>query len=164
MGFLELKAKSFRLSEETTPYQKTKSFRFAGIRDGINLDGINLRGRGGEGGWLIPNAISAEPRGAQANVGVMHTDTWWDADGDFCLPGHRLIPCSMSKPGRMFPARTETWWDVDGDFLFVRTPIHSLLDAGLALCYGESNNLTRLCCCMAFYDPASSCLIALLSS
>ena len=60
-------------------------------------------------------------------------ETWWDAGGFFCMPGHRLILRPMSKPGGALPLAIQT-----AEFVYVLV----LLAAGLALCFGKSINLT----------------------
>jgi len=53
----------------------------------------------------------------------------------FCMPGHRLKLCPMSKPGGALPAR------------YIHCCICACLcsiAAGSALCYGERANLTWL--------------------
>ena len=54
---------------------------------------------------------------------------------NFCIPGHRLILRPMLKPGGALPARYKHCCIL---------PVLVLLAAGLALCYGESINLTWL--------------------
>jgi hypothetical protein len=68
------------------------------------------------------------------------TVTWWGGGTQvaiFRLSRLRLILRPMSKPGGALPARYSIHTAAYGRALV-------MLVAGLALCYGESNNLTWL--------------------